>query len=41
MAGQGLSLERSGIALNGGCTSGAVRYRMTSLPLFVHCCHCR
>ncbi len=25
----------------GGCTCAAVRYRMTSRPLFVHCCHCR
>ena len=25
----------------GGCTCGQVRYRMTSGPLFVHCCHCR
>lgn len=25
----------------GGCACGAVRYRMTSGPLFVHCCHCR
>ena len=25
----------------GGCTCGAVRYRMTSKPMFVHCCHCR
>lgn len=25
----------------GRCTCGAVRYRMTSGPLFVHCCHCR
>jgi len=25
----------------GGCTCRAVRYRMTSRPLFVHCCHCR
>ncbi len=24
----------------GSCTCGAVRYRMTSTPLFVHCCHC-
>jgi hypothetical protein len=24
----------------GGCTCRAVRYRMTSAPLFVHCCHC-
>jgi len=28
-------------ALEGRCTCGAVRYRMTSAPLFVHCCHCR
>ena len=26
---------------DGGCTCGAVRYRMESMPLFVHCCHCR
>jgi hypothetical protein len=25
----------------GGCTCRAVRYRLASLPLFVHCCHCR
>jgi hypothetical protein len=29
------------LRLTGGCTCGAVRYRMTSRPLFVHCCHCR
>jgi len=28
-------------SLEGGCTCRAVRYRMTSGPLFVHCCHCR
>ncbi len=27
--------------LHGRCTCGAVRYRLTSPPLFVHCCHCR
>ena len=27
--------------LEGGCTCGAVRFSMTSPPLFVHCCHCR
>lgn len=26
--------------LDGGCTCGAVRYRMTGPPLIVHCCHC-
>ena len=25
----------------GGCTCRRVRYRMTSRPMFVHCCHCR
>jgi hypothetical protein len=25
----------------GGCSCGAVRYRMTSPPMFVNCCHCR
>ena len=28
-------------SLDGGCTCGAVRYRMTAKPMFVHCCHCR
>ena len=27
--------------LDGGCTCRAVRYRLASRPLFVHCCHCR
>ncbi len=27
-------------AYEGGCACGAVRYRMTSSPMFVHCCHC-
>jgi hypothetical protein len=26
--------------LEGGCACGAVRYRLMSNPLFVHCCHC-
>jgi hypothetical protein len=26
--------------LQGGCACGAVRYRLTSDPLLVHCCHC-
>ncbi len=25
----------------GGCTCRHVRYRVTSKPLIVHCCHCR
>jgi len=24
----------------GGCSCGAVRYKLTSLPLITHCCHC-
>jgi hypothetical protein len=28
-------------AFEGGCDCRAVRYRMTSRPMFVHCCHCR
>ncbi len=27
--------------LEGGCDCRAVRYRMETAPLFVHCCHCR
>jgi len=27
--------------LEGGCACGAVRYRLNSAPMFVHCCHCR
>lgn len=26
--------------MEGGCSCGAVRYRLTSEPLVVHCCHC-
>jgi hypothetical protein len=28
-------------SLDGRCTCRRVRYRMTSAPLFVNCCHCR
>ena len=24
----------------GGCSCGAVRYRLKGAPMFVHCCHC-
>ena len=24
----------------GGCSCGAVRYRLTDEPLIIHCCHC-
>lgn len=26
--------------MNGSCFCGAVRYRLKSAPMFVHCCHC-
>jgi hypothetical protein len=30
-----------GFPAEGGCDCRAVRYRMKSEPMFVHCCHCR
>ena len=27
--------------IEGGCDCRAIRYRMETAPLFVHCCHCR
>src|SRR5213079_987062 len=33
-------VDDKALLLEGHCTCGAVRYRMTSKPLFVHCCHC-
>ncbi|HEY2891802.1 MAG TPA: GFA family protein [Dongiaceae bacterium] len=27
--------------LEGGCACGAIRYRLKTKPMFVHCCHCR
>jgi len=27
--------------LDGRCACGNVRFRLTSKPMFVHCCHCR
>ncbi len=26
--------------MQGGCTCGAVRYRLKAGPMFTHCCHC-
>jgi len=28
------------VAMEGGCSCGAVRYRMKAKPIIVHCCHC-
>ena len=33
--------SKNSFPVEGGCDCKAVRYRMTSAPLFVHCCHCR
>jgi len=29
------------LELEGGCTCGQLRYRLTRSPMVVHCCHCR
>jgi hypothetical protein len=34
-------VKASSFPAEGGCDCRAVRYRMQSAPLFVHCCHCR
>jgi hypothetical protein len=34
-------MDKSDPIYDGGCTCRQVRYRMTSKPLIVHCCHCR
>lgn len=26
---------------SGSCSCGTVQYRLTSAPMFVHCCHCK
>jgi hypothetical protein len=33
-------LNDEGGSLEGGCSCGAVRYRLSADPLFIHCCHC-
>jgi len=36
-----MNIETESTFFAGGCTCHCVRYRMTTRPLFVHCCHCR
>lgn len=36
-----LCVMASNDTFEGGCTCRQVRYRVTSKPMFVHCCHCR
>ena len=33
--------KNSGETFSGSCFCGAVAYRISSPPMFVHCCHCR
>ena len=35
-----MSVHGDAFPLDGGCACRAVRYRMLTVPLFVHCCHC-
>jgi len=35
------SMDTESSSCEGGCTCRFVRYRMSSSPLSVHCCHCR
>ena len=32
--------DTSQTSFDGGCTCGAVRYRVDAPPMLVHCCHC-
>lgn len=34
-------LEKDTFPIEGGCDCKAVRFRMETAPIFVHCCHCR
>ena len=36
-----MNIETESTFFDGRCTCRFVRYRMTTSPLFVHCCHCR
>jgi hypothetical protein len=35
-----MTLAAADLPLEGRCTCRAVRFRLASRPLFVHCCHC-
>ena len=35
-----MTIAAADLPLEGGCTCRAVRFRVASRPLFVHCCHC-
>jgi hypothetical protein len=40
MEGRETMANDTGETHDGRCTCGAIRYRLTGKPLFVHCCHC-
>jgi len=40
MTGPGATPDELGARLDGRCTCGGVRYRLTDRPLFTHACHC-
>lgn len=33
-------MTNKNVSYDGACTCGYIHYRMTSKPMFVHCCHC-
>jgi hypothetical protein len=35
------SAQRKLRRVEGGCSCGEIRYRLTAEPMIVHCCHCR
>src|SRR5262249_1369776 len=41
LSGEPCTMTSNSATFDGGCTCRKVRYRMSSKPLFVHCCHCR
>jgi hypothetical protein len=38
---EGTMSSQTTYPIDGGCVCRFIRYRMTTAPLFVHCCHCR
>jgi hypothetical protein len=36
-----MTMPMTALPAEGGCDCRAVRYRLQTEPLFVHCCHCR
>lgn len=35
-----MAKTKGGFPAEGGCTCRAVRYRLMTKPMFIHCCHC-